>query len=66
MDEGETGRKAQCSDSRSWLIQYPTIDYTRTINLTILGEISAGQREHIEDFRHLGENIELPRSLLPC
>jgi hypothetical protein len=52
-------------DSRTGIIQAPTIDYTRTVNLTILGEISAGPREDIIDARDLCENIELPRSLLP-
>ncbi len=36
-------------DSRTGLIQAPTIDYTRTVNLTILGEISVGPREDIID-----------------
>jgi SOS-response transcriptional repressor LexA len=57
--------KLKVVDSRTGLIQAPTIDYTRTVNLTILGEISAGPREDIIDARDLGENIELPRSLLP-
>ncbi len=53
------------ADDKTGLINSPTVDYTRTITLQILGEISAGTREHIEDFRHLGDNIELPRYLLP-
>ena len=57
--------KLKVVDSRTGLIQAPTIDYTRTINLQMLGEISAGPREHIEDLRHLGETIEVPRTLLP-
>ena len=57
--------KLKVVESRTGLIQGPTIDYTRTVNLTILGEISAGPREDIIDARDLGENIELPRSLLP-
>ena len=57
--------KLKVVDSKTGLIQAPTIDYTRTINLTILGEISAGPREDVVDLRDLGENIELPRSLLP-
>jgi len=52
-------------NSKTGLIETPAIDYTRTINLTILGEISAGPREDVVDLRDLGENIELPRSLLP-
>jgi hypothetical protein len=52
-------------DNCSWLIQSSSIDYTRTINLTILGEISAGQREDIIDARDLGENIEILRTLAP-
>mgnify|MGYP003581805163 FL=1 len=57
--------KLKVVDSKTGLIQAPTIDYTRTVNLTIIGDISAGPREHIIDCRDLGENIELPRSLLP-
>jgi len=57
--------KLKVVESRTGLIQGPTIDYTRTVNLTILGEISAGPREDIIDCRDLGENLELPRSLLP-
>jgi len=57
--------KLKVVDSKTGLIQSPTIDYTRTVNLTIIGDISAGPREHIIDCRDLGENIELPRSLLP-
>ncbi|MDD2229311.1 MAG: XRE family transcriptional regulator [Candidatus Cloacimonetes bacterium] len=57
--------KMKVVDSQTGLVQSPTIDYTRTISLQILGEIAAGPREHIEDLRHLGENIEIPRSLLP-
>jgi len=57
--------KLKVVDSRSGLIQAPTIDYTRTVSLTILGEISAGPREDILDLRDLGENIEIPRSLIP-
>ena len=51
-------------DSRTGLIETPTIDYTRTITLPILGDISAGPREDIFDLRDLGEHIEVPRSLL--
>ena len=57
--------KLRVVDSKTGLIQAPTIDYTRTVNLTIIGDISAGPREHIIDCRDLGETIELPRSLLP-
>lgn len=57
--------KLKVVDSKTGLIQAPTVDYTRTVNLTIIGDISAGPREHIIDCRDLGENIELPRSLLP-
>ena len=57
--------KLKVVDSKTGLIQAPTIDYTRTVNLTIIGDISAGPREDIIDCRDLGENIELPRSLLP-
>lgn len=57
--------KLKVVDSKTGLIQAPTIDYTRTIILQILGEISAGPREDIRDARDLGENIELARSLLP-
>lgn len=57
--------KLKVVDSKTGLIQAPTIDYTRTVNLTIIGDISAGPREHIIDCRDLGETIELPRSLLP-
>lgn len=56
--------KLKVVDSKTGLIQAPTIDYTRTVNLPILGEISAGPREHIEDLRHLGESIEIPRTLV--
>lgn len=56
--------KLKVVDSKTGLIQAPTIDYTRTVNLTIIGDISAGPREDIIDCRDLGENIELPRSLL--
>lgn len=52
-------------DSKTGLIQSPTIDYTRTILLPISGEISAGPREHIVDCRDLGETIEIPRTLAP-
>jgi phage repressor protein C with HTH and peptisase S24 domain len=52
-------------DSKTGLIQSPTIDYTRTIILPISGEISAGPREDIVDCRHLGETIEVPRTLAP-
>ena len=57
--------KLKVVDSKTGLIQAPTIDYTRTVNLTIIGDISAGPREDIIDCRDLGENLELPRSLLP-
>lgn len=57
--------KLKVVDSKTGLIQSPTIDYTRTVNLTIIGDISAGPREDIIDCRDLGENLELPRSLLP-
>ena len=57
--------KLRVVDSKTGLIQAPTIDYTRTVNLTIIGDISAGPREDIIDCRDLGENLELPRSLLP-
>jgi hypothetical protein len=65
VDEGETGRENESGRQSHGLIQAPTIDYTRTIILQILGEISAGPREDIRDARDLGENIELARSLLP-
>ncbi|MDD2229684.1 MAG: S24 family peptidase [Candidatus Cloacimonetes bacterium] len=52
-------------DSKTGLIQSPTIDYTRTITLPISGEISAGPREDIVDCRDLGETIEIPRTLAP-
>jgi SOS-response transcriptional repressor LexA len=52
-------------DSKTGLIQSPTIDYTRTITLPIVGEISAGPREHIVDCRDLGETVEVPRTLAP-
>jgi len=52
-------------DDKTGLVNSPTVDYTRTITLQILGEIAAGPREHIEDLRHLGDYIELPRTLLP-
>lgn len=51
-------------NSKTGLIETPAIDYTRTITLPILGEISAGPRDHIYDLRNLGENIEIPRSLI--
>ncbi len=57
--------KLKVVDSKTGLIQSPTIDYTRTVNLTIIGDISAGPREDVIDCRDLGENLELPRSLLP-
>jgi len=57
--------KLKVVDSKTGLIQAPTIDYTRTVNLTIIGDISAGPREDIIDCRDLGESLELPRSLLP-
>ena len=57
--------KLRVVDSKTGLIQAPTIDYTRTVNLTIIGDISAGPREHIEDFRRLGESVEIPRNLVP-
>ena len=52
-------------DSKTGLIQSPTIDYTRTITLPIVGEISAGPREDIIDCRSLGETVEVPRTLEP-
>ena len=52
-------------DSKTGLIQSPTIDYTRTITLPIVGEISAGQREDVIDCRSLGETVEVPRTLAP-
>ncbi len=52
-------------DSKTGLIQPPTIDYTRTITLPIVGEISAGPREDVIDCRSLGETIEVPRTLAP-
>jgi SOS-response transcriptional repressor LexA len=58
-------QKLKVVDSRTGLIEAPTIDYIRTVNFTIHGEISAGPREHIEDFRRLGESVEIPRSLVP-
>ncbi|NLW18951.1 MAG: helix-turn-helix domain-containing protein [Candidatus Cloacimonetes bacterium] len=58
-------QKLKVVDSRTGLIEAPTIDYTRTVNYTILGEIAAGPREHIADFRRLGESIEIPRTLVP-
>ena len=64
MDKERLEEKLIVVDNCSGLIQSPTIDYTRTINITILGEISDGPREDIIDTRDLGENIELPRSLL--
>ncbi len=58
-------QKLKIVDSKTGLIEAPTIDYTRTVNFSILGEISAGPREHIEDFRRLGESVEIPRNLVP-
>ena len=52
-------------DSKTGLIQSPTIDYTRTITLPIVGEISAGPREDVIDCRSLGETVEVPRTLAP-
>lgn len=52
-------------DSKTGLIESPTIDYTRTVNMTIIGDISAGAREDVVDCRSLGEIIELPRTLIP-
>jgi SOS-response transcriptional repressor LexA len=57
--------KMKLVDTKTGLIQSPTVDYTRTITLPISGEISAGPREHIVDCRDLGETIEVPRSLAP-
>jgi len=51
-------------NAKTGLIEAPAIDYARTVTLPILGEISAGARDHIYDLRNLGENIEIPRSLL--
>lgn len=51
-------------NTKTGLIEPASIKYTRTILLPILGEISAGARDHIYDLRNLGENIEIPRSLL--
>jgi SOS-response transcriptional repressor LexA len=58
-------QKMKVVDSKTGLIQSPTVDYTRTITLPISGEISAGPREHIVDCRHLGETVEVPRTLAP-
>ncbi|MDD3524030.1 MAG: S24 family peptidase [Candidatus Cloacimonetes bacterium] len=58
-------QKMKVVDSKTGLIQSPTVDYTRTITLPISGEISAGPREHIVDCRDLGETIEIPRTLAP-
>lgn len=52
-------------DSKTGLIQSPTIDYTRTITLPIAGEISAGPREDVIDYRDSGETVEIPRTLAP-
>ncbi len=52
-------------DSKTGLIQSPTIDYTRTITLPIVDEISAGPREDVIDCRSLGETVEVPRTLAP-
>jgi len=58
-------KRMQMVDTKTGLIQSPTIDYTRTITLPIVGEISAGPREHIVDCRDLGETVEVPRTLAP-
>ncbi len=57
--------KMKVVDSQTGLIKSPTVDYTRTVKMLIVGEISAGPREHIDDLRHLGESIEIPRTLIP-
>lgn len=58
-------QKMKVVDVQTGLIKSPTVDYTRTVNMLIVGEISAGPREHITDLRRLGESIEIPRTLIP-
>ncbi|GAB1468248.1 hypothetical protein MASR2M64_09590 [Candidatus Cloacimonadota bacterium] len=51
-------------DDKTGLCDSPTVDYTRTVTLQILGEIAAGRPEHVLDLRRLGDQIEVPRRIL--
>ncbi|MDP3113246.1 MAG: XRE family transcriptional regulator [Candidatus Cloacimonadaceae bacterium] len=51
-------------NSNTGLYDSPTVDYTRTVTLQILGEIAAGRPDPILDLRHLGDQIEIPRRIL--